>query len=617
MCFQLHVFFSRFLTHFVLSVLQALISADSVFSYEQATELIVHVPHGEDRVQFVAALYHKLNRPWAPKKLAQDFLDEQERKMLMKLLGPTAFAFTPKNPSGHHTLDLSSHKEREVAVKLLDARNLQEEISRPLALKFNKHKGGPRDLIGQCWLNAAINTHNATEKFHEDFSARSTQLPQRGVLELDFVSLVKPQDLEKLGETIDVITDENWASFLKDILQEGVKLIEIVTEFRELSNTHVFKCSHVRQMLRLIDELDFKYSEAAASKAEAVILSRTPSAASVCSRTPSTERKGGMLDRNGRNERQEVEVEGFDVIRPRTGIQEQTVAAQVPPRTAPARLAREKIETMNLKIVDLANLSFMNEEAKLFVDGFLRPSRVRQMPLETSKLRVEICVTAYARTLDYLGFYGIHGLFKCCLSRPERGMLKQRIGTLNMFHPAMAVDYYELDLSEKSDRWIMQELVHLSVEEPGQNCVNETYNDIDFPIPATWVNDVPRKDVFTCFYCREQVTINSICANANTNHPGSVSTDVVVPALTSWTRGAKCWQIKQKMAEKYSSAWSCFSAIDMDGSGTVERGELARGLFMLGVWLRPTELATLFESVDKDNGGDVDFSEFEYFWNTW
>jgi Ca2+-binding EF-hand superfamily protein len=71
------------------------------------------------------------------------------------------------------------------------------------------------------------------------------------------------------------------------------------------------------------------------------------------------------------------------------------------------------------------------------------------------------------------------------------------------------------------------------------------------------------------------------------------------------------------MAEKYASARSCFSAIDQDRSGTVERGELARGLFMLGVWLRPTELQTLFESVDKDNGGDVDFSEFEYFWNTW
>ena len=37
----------------------------------------------------------------------------------------------------------------------------------------------------------------------------------------------------------------------------------------------------------------------------------------------------------------------------------------------------------------------------------------------------------------------------------------------------------------------------------------------------------------------------------------------------------------------------------------------------LGVWLRPTELATLFAAVDEDGGGDVDFAEFESFWLKW
>ena len=37
----------------------------------------------------------------------------------------------------------------------------------------------------------------------------------------------------------------------------------------------------------------------------------------------------------------------------------------------------------------------------------------------------------------------------------------------------------------------------------------------------------------------------------------------------------------------------------------------------LGVWLRPTELATLFAAVDEDGGGDVDFEEFERFWLKW
>jgi hypothetical protein len=50
-----------------------------------------------------------------------------------------------------------------------------------------------------------------------------------------------------------------------------------------------------------------------------------------------------------------------------------------------------------------------------------------------------------------------------------------------------------------------QEIVHLAIAEPGQNCVNETFNDMDFPIPATWSKEVPRSGIFTCYYCREQV----------------------------------------------------------------------------------------------------------------
>ena len=45
---------------------------------------------------------------------------------------------------------------------------------------------------------------------------------------------------------------------------------------------------------------------------------------------------------------------------------------------------------------------------------------------------------------------------------------------------------WQLDLANKSERWIMQEVVHLAIAEPGVNCVNETYNDMDLPIPASW-----------------------------------------------------------------------------------------------------------------------------------
>jgi Ca2+-binding EF-hand superfamily protein len=34
----------------------------------------------------------------------------------------------------------------------------------------------------------------------------------------------------------------------------------------------------------------------------------------------------------------------------------------------------------------------------------------------------------------------------------------------------------------------------------------------------------------------------------------------------------------------------------------------------MGIWLHPTELKTLFEEVDEDDGGDVDLAEFVAFW---
>jgi len=84
--------------------------------------------------------------------------------------------------------------------------------------------------------------------------------------------------------------------------------------------------------------------------------------------------------------------------------------------------------------------------------------------------RVELCVTAYSRTLDFHGYYGYTGLWQKCLTIGERAMLKERIGRVNMFSATMAVDYYELDLAVHDERWIMQQLVHLAVKEPGLNC---------------------------------------------------------------------------------------------------------------------------------------------------
>ena len=225
-------------------------------------------------------------------------------------------------------------------------------------------------------------------------------------------------------------------------------------------------------------------------------------------------------------------------------------------------------------------LAFVDEKAHMLAGT--QSTHPGDRSLDCQKFRVEVCIVAYARTLDYFGFFGIYGMYKTDLSRAERHMLQERVGMLNMFLPEMAIDYYELDFSNKMERWIMQEIVHLAIAEPGQNCMNETYNDMDFPVPSTWSKEVPRKGTFTCYYCREQDTIDRINKKWSDKHPGSVPADIKIPALTGWVYSAKCHQIKQKMADKFPSAKSCFKAIDKDGGGTIDRKEMAGGLFK--VW---------------------------------
>ena len=140
-----------------IEYLRVLITADTIFSYEQAAKLIVELLTSEEKIQFLAEIYHKFNEPDGNKRLARAFLTEAENKRLMMLMGPKAFAFAPNNPTGHHRLDLSSKEERDVAIKILDARNGNEESIQELQRKMANRQGGPRDQIELCWLNASLN----------------------------------------------------------------------------------------------------------------------------------------------------------------------------------------------------------------------------------------------------------------------------------------------------------------------------------------------------------------------------------------------------------------------------------------------------------------------------
>ena len=235
-------------------------------------------------------------------------------------------------------------------------------------------------------------------------------------------------------------------------------------------------------------------------------------------------------------------------------------------------------------------------------------------------LRVEVCVIGFARTLDWHGYRNV----VLALSLRELKILYQRIGYINLFDDVMAVDFYELDLERAPERFVMQELLHLASVEPGDNMVECTYQGIDFTVPAGWLKEVPRTGVIILYYCREQATIEKIFRTGSWDSsgspfhtredgtefgPSSWSTftprwlqqyceknpeygpvPCSQPRETAWARPYKLRRIKAKMRDKFADPHKMFKAMDRDGGGSLDRKELAMGLFALGVWLAPTEL---------------------------
>jgi Ran GTPase-activating protein (RanGAP) involved in mRNA processing and transport len=102
--------------------------------------------------------------------------------------------------------------------------------------------------------------------------------------------------------------------------------------------------------------------------------------------------------------------------------------------------------------------------------------------------RVELLVTVFGRTIDWMGLTNIYNI----LLPFERKLLGYRLGEENIFAEAMAVNFYELDLAEAAQRYVMQELLHIAVLEDGENVVELQYQGCDYKIPASWISDVPR-----------------------------------------------------------------------------------------------------------------------------
>ena len=80
----------------------------------------------------------------------------------------------------------------------------------------------------------------------------------------------------------------------------------------------------------------------------------------------------------------------------------------------------------------------------------------------------------------------------------------------------------QLELSDPEQRWICQEILHLGVEEPGENMGECMYDGVDFTITATWLSDCPRKGLLQVYYNREARIIRKIRQQGAWDHDKSV-----------------------------------------------------------------------------------------------
>ena len=423
--------------------------------------------------------------------------------------------FTPNNPTGYYKLDLADPAQREICLRLFELKNETDHRSNQLHQFYysGSRSGGKRvepkesATMERVWRNSRLN--GVTFRFHADW-----KLPHCGILEVDFVQIIKPDTKDCPCPGNACTPDQTFFQMLSSL--PGLTPQQQISVIRRYSNAALFTCQQLEKLLCLFDQ---------------------------------------------------------------------------------------------------------------------------------PEMHVEVCVIGYARTIDWHCFKYVI----LTLEPRELKMFHHRIGFVNIFDDVMAVNFYELNLESNEDRFVMQELLHLASTETGNNMIDCTYQGIDFTVPAGWLKDVPKSGVISFYYCREQQVIEKIFTTGSWDKSGSpfhTREDGTVFGPSSWSNFAPEWlrpfcelkpkigslpscephgtdwvmqhkmrRIQMKMMDKCNDPKRCFVFIDSDGGGSLCKKELAAGLFSLGIWLAPSDLQNLFTTMDRDGSGEIDFEEYQFFWD--
>jgi hypothetical protein len=241
-------------------------------------------------------------------------------------------------------------------------------------------------------------------------------------------------------------------------------------------------------------------------------------------------------------------------------------AAPVPPSLVVSALSK--------MVKDAHLVAFTTWQVALCESG--RPAGVRWRGLGKNfgDVRLDIMTTMFGRLTDCLGF---RPLVYDRLDRNDQAELQRRL-------------------------------------DPGRNFVGVMYRERDFQIPSGWLRSVPDKGVISLHYCRERETCCQVREDFIAKH-GAWPEGYTQLHGVQWVELQRLKIIKQKLRDKFPSGKLAFREMDRDGSGSMDRKELAVAMLKCGMWLSPSEVVILMETLDSDGSGDIDENEFINFWN--